>query len=255
MKERNGISLLCCYNDRDEAQKMLLDSIESVATGLPFDFDVRMIDTKAKGYQSAAEAYNREAELNREGLHDILIFCHQDISFPDTKLLCRIYEELTLDSEQIIGVAGMPSEGSPVSNLKYKSDNRYITRRQITDKTPVDTLDECLIAIGKDVFFSMEFDEGMLRHWHLYVVDLCYNARISHGIESYVLPESIYHKCSADNGQQTDDTFLREINRLASKYHSKISVIRTPCYILPTPLVSRWKKLARTWIKHIVGKN
>lgn len=254
MKKTVGISLLCCYNDMAEARHMLLDSIDSIMRDLPFKLDVHMIDTKAKGYKSAAEAYNKEVALHRDDLKDILVFCHQDISFPDSRLLCRIYDDLTFEPSQILGVAGMPSDGSPVSNLKYKSDDGYITRRQLSEKTAMVTLDECLIAMHKDVFMSMKFDENILKHWHLYAVDICYNARLNHGIESYVLPEMTYHKYSADKGQATDNTFLCEINNLATKYKNKVDVIRTPCYILPTSFIPRWRQLLRTMAKNLIGR-
>lgn len=254
MSRSKGISLLCCYNDPVEAQEMLLSSIQAISDTLPFALDVHMIDTKAKGYRSAAEAYNREVELNEKTLNGILIFCHQDISFPDGELLCRIYAELSENPRQILGVAGMPKVGTPVSNLRYKSDDRYITRCQIDEKTPVVTLDECLIAADKQVFCDIKFDQSRLRHWHLYAVDLCYDAALNHGINSFVLPEIIYHKSSQDRGQETDDTFLREINRIACKYNGRVSVVRTPCYILSTSFIPRYMQLARTWLKHYLHR-
>lgn len=252
MNTRPGISLFCCYNNQKEAESMLLDSLERIADKIPFALDVHMIDTRAKGYTSAAEAYNTEVGKLENSLKDILIFCHQDISFPDETLLLRIYAELKADSNQILGVAGMASEGTPRSNLKYKSDQSYITRCQVTDKTPVVSLDECLIALDRNVFLSIKFDQKMLSHWHLYAVDLCYNARYNHGIESFVLPETVYHKYSADSGQQTDNVFLREINHVAKKYKDKVDVIRTPCYILSTSFLSRWVQLSRTSLKHLM---
>lgn len=250
-----GISILCCYNDDEEVQRMLLSSLKDVINdGLPFDVDIHLIDTKAKGYKSAAEAYNQEVKLHQVDLKDILIFCHQDISFPDSQLLLTIDQELTLDSSQILGVAGMPMFGTPVSNLRYKYDGSFITRCQITDKTAVVSLDECLIALRKDVFMSMWFDEKNLKHWHLYAVDLCYNASFNHGISSFVIPQSVFHKYTADRGQQTDNIFLKELNALACKYRNHVDVIRTPCYILPTRAVVRYKQLLRTYMKHLLKR-
>lgn len=250
-----GISILCCYNDDEEVQRMLLSSLKDVINdGLPFDVDIHLIDTKAKGYKSAAEAYNKEVRLHQADLKDILIFCHQDISFPDSQLILAIYQELTLDSSQILGVAGMPTVGTPVSNLKYKLDSRFITKCQISEKTNVVSLDECLIAVNKDIFMNIWFDEENLKHWHLYAVDLCYNARFKHGIASFVLPQSIFHKYTADGGQQTDNVFLKELNAIACKYQDNVDVVRTPCYILPTGMIARYKQLLRTYIKHLLKR-
>lgn len=250
-----GISILCCYNDSEELERMLRSSVERlINNSLPFEVDLHLIDTKSKGYTSAAQAYNREVGIHQGDLKDILIFCHQDISFPDSKLLECIYDELTSDESQILGVAGMPIVGTPVSNLRYKSDGSFITKCQISGKTPVVSLDECLIALSKDLFINLWFDEKHLRHWHLYAVDLCYNAWLNHGIASFVLPQSIFHKDTAENGQQTDNVFLNELNAIACKYQGHTDIIRTPCYILPTRPVSRYGKLVRTYVKHLLKR-
>lgn len=83
------ITFICCYNNQKELDEMLLSSYKKVIKD-DFDCSLLLIDTKSKGYKSAAEAYNAEIKNNYNDLGGILIFLHQDIAFDNCEFINSI---------------------------------------------------------------------------------------------------------------------------------------------------------------------
>lgn len=210
-----------------------------------------LIDNRNMKYQSCATAYNREIDNNINTIGDILIFLHQDIAFDDDRFQQRVIYELSENPNQIIGAAGMPTTGRTVSNLKYLYTKDYITATQLEDKTSVMSVDECCFAMTKELYLKLLFDEKTCDSWHLYAVDLCYAARRKFGVESYVLPETIYHKYDGTTGLNTDTSFLWTMWKLTRKYRYNFEIIYSPCYIVATNTIGAISKILRTTIRNI----
>lgn len=195
------------------------------------------IDNRTGKYVSCAQAYNKELQKHQDILGDILIFLHQDIAFDNDAFLQRITTELVANPNQILGFAGMSSEGKVYSNLKYEKTKQYITKAHLNDKKEVLSLDECCIAMTKELYQKIYFDDIVCSHWHLYAVDFCYTARCKFGVKSYVLPEVIFHKYDGSSGLTTDGYFLFTMWKLARKFHRDVSTIYAPCYITSTRII------------------
>ena len=243
-------TFVCCWNNATQLETLLKPSL-SILQKSGIDFNTLLIDTKAKGYHSAAEAFNKETKQMQGELGDVLVFLHQDIAFDNASLFQRIAVELQREPNQILGVAGMPESSRTVSNLKYHATHQYITRTQLTEKAEVCSLDECLVAISTSLFQKVRFDEKTCSGWHLYVVDLCYEARRRFGTRSFVLPESIYHKADGQEGLSCDNTFLSTMWRIIKKYKTDYDSIYTPCYIVSTHFPASFIKLSRTFLKNL----
>lgn len=211
------------------------------------------IDNFAHKYKSAAEAYNRTITEHWEQLGEIVLFAHQDIAFDEDLFMKRIVEMMKENDNRIIGVAGMNPSGSTISNLRYRNDGAYITRQRVNNPTRVASLDECLFAVSKKLLSKLKFDEINCFHWHLYAVDMCYEAVRSFGTEIIVIPESIYHK-EDDHGLTTDKYFLRTMWKLTRKYRNDFSTIDTPCYHVSTSTLPALMKLSKTCLKNICKK-
>ena len=242
------VTFICCYNNSDELNSMLLSSLNILDKDI---YNIILINSLNEGYKSAAEAYNKTIEQREHEIGDILIFCHQDIAFDNVTFLQNIISELTENPNQIIGFAGIDTHGSVLSNLQYQESKQFITRNQIKAKEKVVTIDECCFATSKTVYQKLKFDEYVCNHWHLYAVELCYNARRNE-IPSYVMPDIIYHKKNNNGGMYTDKYFLKSLWKLAKKYRKDFDRIYAPCYICSTNRFIAAVKIFRTSIKNLL---
>ena len=242
------VTFICCYNNSDELNSMLLSSLNILDKDI---CNIILINSFDEGYKSAAEAYNKTIEQREHEIGDILIFCHQDIAFDNVTFLQNIISELTENPNQIIGFAGIDTHGSVLSNLQYQENKQFITRNQIKAKEKVVTIDECCFATSKTVYQKLKFDEYVCNHWHLYAVELCCNAR-RNGIPSYVMPDIIFNKKNNNGGMYTDKYFLKSLWRLVKKYKKDFNCIYTPCYICSSNLFIAAAKIARTSIRNLL---
>lgn len=247
-----GITFLCCVNDERQLNSLLLPSLDKLSLeGL--EYNTIFIDAQECHYHSAAEAYNTEAKKNEDHLKEILVFLHQDIAFDDGRLFLTIIRELASDPNQIIGVAGMPTSGKTISNLKYKESGCYITSTQVSEKTEVCSVDECCFALTRDLFLRLLFNERICDGWHLYAAELCYHAMAQCNIPSYVLPDSIYHKKNGSAGLFTDSSYLMTMWKIAREYKNNVASIYSPCYIVSTSFVPCLLKIGRTFLKNLIS--
>lgn len=242
------VTFICSHNNNDELNSMLLPSFNMLDKD---SCNIILINAFKEGYKSAAEAYNRTIEKRKDEIGDILIFCHQDIAFDNIIFLQNIISELTESPNQIIGFAGIDTHGSVLSNLQYQENKQFITRNQIKAKEKVVTIDECCFATSKTVYQKLKFDEYVCNHWHLYAVELCYNARRNE-IPSYVMPDVIYHKKSDNSGMYTDKYFLKSLWRLVKKYKKDFDRIYAPCYICSTNRLIAAVKIVKTSIRNLL---
>lgn len=212
-------------------EEMLLPSLE-ILRQKNRDYKLILVNSKEKGYRSAAEAYNKTIEKYWKDLCPIVCFTHQDIRFESADYHDRLCMELTANPMQILGVAGIRNGESTTSNLKFYGNKRYITDLHVGgyEKVEVESVDECCFATSKELLSKIKFDEISCFHWHLYAVDFCYATKTSYGIPSYVLPEPVYHKKDGNSGLYVDRNFCLTMFRLLSKYHNKVSYICAPCY-------------------------
>lgn len=248
------ITFLCCWNNKEELNRMLLPSIDKLVDDR-YEVNTILVNSTEKNYQSAAEAYNTEFKLNKSDLGDILIFCHQDIAFDNDDLIHRILDLVSKNQNILIGVAGMPKQGKrTVSNLKYKKTGQYIVATQLENVTDVESIDECLFAIPRYLFEKVFFDSEVCTSWHLYAVELCYELRRKFNTRIVVIPETIYHKEDSSGGQTTDMKFLSTLYRMWRKHRKSFDELLSPCYNVKTAIIPFYKQILRTFLKNLIGK-
>ena len=250
MDDCMNLTYVCCFNNKTILEEMLMHSFANIDKA--WNRNILLIDNTKGRYSSCAEAYNKE--LLNKSIGDILVFIHQDIAFENREFEKRIVQELTDNPNQILGFAGMTEQGVVVSNLRYLSTKKYITKRQIVEKTECIAVDECCFAMTADLYKQLKFDEQVCFHWHLYATEICYNAHKQFGTRICVIPEEIYHKKNGSDGLHTDMYYLRTLWRLADKYRADLEEIRTPCYIVSTHPIKFFLKIFRTFIRNHILK-
>ena len=141
-----------------------------------------------KHFPSAAAAYNDSLQRSA---NDLIVFCHQDIFFPEAWLeeLGRALSWLEANDPNwgVLGCIGMTADRRMVGEV-YSSGLGVIGKK-LEVPTPVQTLDEIVLILKKSS--GLRFNED-LRHFHFYGADICLAAQ-ARGMRSYAVPAFCLH--------------------------------------------------------------
>jgi hypothetical protein len=152
------------------------------------------------------------------------IFTHQDVDLSSNIFLNNL--EIILDSISnlgIAGVAGKSKEKIIVSNIKEGIPPKLSGKIQINEPVKVQTLDECLFIIPKNIFDVVQFDEKVCSGWHLYAVDYSLSVK-ERGLDVYVVPASIYHKST---GESFSSEYYNILKKLLDKHRKNYKMVYT----------------------------
>lgn len=227
MKNKIDVSIICCCNNKQKLNEYLLKGYERQNSAC----EVIVVENENNRFESAAKALNYGASVSKG---KVLIFCHQDIEFLSEDCLDNIYEILK-EKDIIIGAAGsIPKMKCIISWMdEERSEGMYTYNPALTEQpTLVQTLDECIIAMRKDTYESVRFDEEVCDGWHLYSADICLSA-LELGIESYVIPLKICHHSQG----RADKNFFRIAKKLVKKHKKKNKAIKTACIYIKNTAV------------------
>jgi len=233
------ISVICCVSNKQVYQDMLKKSLDLQKA----DFEFILVDNTERAFSSAASALNYGASL---ASGDIFVFAHQDIYFTDERFLQKIEQALS-SSTVMIGVAGIKDETGVVSNLSQGPNNVDGGDIKIQSPIEVQTLDEVLIALRRDVFVNVKFDDKTCDDWHLYAVDLSLTLKHK-GITSLVLPLSLYHKSSG----KISFGYIQSLIKVVMKHRKAYQRIYTTCTIVPTSRLRFIQYIVRLYWDHVI---
>jgi hypothetical protein len=181
------ISVICVYNDLHLYNNFIKSSLEKQTV----KYELIALDNTNNKFKSAAEALNYGAG---QASGKYFMFVHQDIKF-NTESWLEGAEKL-LDNLEKMGVAGVAGIGNKylriVSNIKHGVPPRNAGNIKINNIEQVQTLDECLFIVKKEVYKKYYFDEKICNGWHLYAVDMCLTLQ-KQGYKNIVLPLEVYH--------------------------------------------------------------
>lgn len=213
-------SVICIYNDENFFKDCLLKSLEKQSV----IYDGIFIDNTDNIYNCAAKALNIYAN---KAIGEYLMFVHQDIIIHQKDWLEKTEITLNkLNNVGIVGVAGCKSDNVEVyTNIRHGISKIYAGKYRISEPIDVQTVDECLFVIPKNVYENIKFDDNTCFDWHLYAVDFCLESKLK-GYKVYVIPTEIYHKSS---GASISINYYRTIKKLYKKYRYNYSYIRTTC--------------------------
>ena len=233
------IAIACCYNNELILKSMLENGIkEQSYTNIEKIYFNNKFDSAAKAYNYVLDNYEAE----------IYVYVHQDLKFLDSDFLSDLIKAIEEDKKAIYGLCGSKMENGKnytYSNVYHGLLNKNIGK-QISEVKEVEGLDEIFIAFHKDVKNEIRFDEKTFNGWHLFVEDICLQAKLK-GIKVKVLPLLTQHKNSLEMprymkiyGIYPKEYFLY-LKRIRNKYKKKIENITCPCVSTSTSFISFYK--------------
>lgn len=210
------ISLICVYNNKEALEEILLKSLKKQD-----NYEFIPVDNTHNTFTSAASALNHGAS---KATGKYLMFLHQDIEFLEEDSLKNIESKLdNLDNLGMAGVAGKSKNSKEVlTNILHGVPPVTAGKAKITKPTKVQTLDECLMIIPKEIFENHPFDDETCDGWHLYGVDYCLTLKTL-GYNNYVLPLTIHHH---SNASSYNEEYFITLKKLFKK-HENYSTIYT----------------------------
>jgi hypothetical protein len=212
------ISVICVYNNRKILEDYLLKGlIDQTAKS-----DLVLIDNTTGRFTSAAKSLNY---AGAKAANKYLMFVHQDV-----KLLSSIWledVEKVLDSLPSLGVAGIAGVSDRFkrisSNLKQGDPPTPTYFLPLEKPLEVQTLDECLIIIPKNIFDEHILDEEVCDGWHLYAVDYCLSIKRL-GYRVFVLPNLAHHRSA---GYSMSSSYYSTLKKVLKKHKDHYPMIHT----------------------------
>jgi hypothetical protein len=141
-----------------------------------------------ENFSSAAKAYN---DAISRSVNDLIVFAHQDVSFPKP-WLSQLEHSLDLleATDPKWGVLGCYGETLNDNGRGHVySPGRGVLGMPFEHPMPVQTLDEIVLVLRKSS--NLKFDER-LPHFHLYGADICL-AAAKRGMKSYAISAFCIH--------------------------------------------------------------
>ena len=208
------VSIVCPCNNIDILNKILKLSLEKQINQ---DYELIIVDSKEKGFDSAADALNYGASLAKG---KYLVFAHQDISFIENDAIDKIIYYLDNYECGFAGVAG-PSDKNNyiVSSSVFHGSNHIQVGVKIKDVTEAYSVDECLMFCLKDKF------KKFIKYgntWHLYGVEYS-NRCIIEKEKVFLFPIEIYH---LSPGTSMNKMYYITLKKYAKK-NKNVKIIRT----------------------------
>lgn len=228
-------SIIIVYNSSNIQASLTVNSLRRQSE----EYELILLENvDNRNFKSAAAALNAGAS---RATGDFLMFVHQDVDFLDEHFLEKARAMLKqADDLGIAGVAGMSANGSDhhdrQRNLIYQGVPQRAWGSQIQKLERVQTLDECLLIVPRNVFEKNQFDETTCDNWHLYGVDYCLTMA-SQGLAAYVLPMLIYHQSAGDSAKvrrnlfrgSLSPSYFRSFEAVRRKHRNHVDNIHTTC--------------------------
>ncbi len=216
------VSIVCVYNNRQILEDYLLRGLQNQTT----EFELILVDNMSNQFTSAANALNYGG---RCATSKYIMFIHQDVYLPSGRWLEEAEGYLeSLSNLGIAGVAGMVEDGrynhERGRNIIKHGDplEDWSWGHPIVKPVPVQTLDECLVLIPKNIFERSPFDETTCDGWDLYAVDYCLSAK-RNGLGVYVLPMMVHH---GSKGRVTE-SYFKTLEKILKKHKGHYDRINT----------------------------
>lgn len=236
------ISVICCYSDRKKLEQMLIKSLENQQIA----FEPIYIDNSQGRFPSAASALNHGFD---QSTGEYVVFVHQDIIFEDGHFLEKIISQIDdLGGKAIVGPAGIKEKNGVYSNITHGSQRKLVGKYRLGRPVKVQTLDEVLLAMKREVFDRFRFDEVTCDNWHLYGVDLCLTAE-RNGVESYTIPLAFHHQSQGS----VDANYMKTLGKVVAKHKDYYDSFITTITPVKTKYFNTYLFSANYRLKHYLA--
>lgn len=228
MNCKKNVSIITVYNKADFLAETNIWIKKQSAYE---DIEVIQLDNRENRFSSCAQALNFGAE---HSCGEYLFFMHQDLYLWDLQAVEKYVAFLSENPDAIIGVAGVPNNSGTVTDI-YESKTHLERGIRANGKIlPVDSLDECLIAMTRQKWEQLRFDEAACDNWHGYAVDICFNNTL-HGGKNMLVPLKV---CHDSTGNAQNAAFRTNVKHLIRKYRgTAITRIHGTCVDIPCNLL------------------
>ncbi len=190
-------------------------------------------------FSSAAKALNYGGKMAKG---DILIFMHQDVYLHDPAALEKCKNFLLNNSlNTIIGAAGVCLSDGILHSDIYDADGKLFGPKLDGKIAEAVSLDECFLAMTKNTWQQMPFDEETCDDWHFYGVDISYTNMLRGG-KNFIYPLNICHE---SGGNIYAKGFRKTLYRIIKKYNHQVDKLLTPCVQVPCSSVGFLKFLIK----------
>ena len=213
------ISIICVFNDLEARRRCLDRSIEQHRDEATVEY--LPVDNTGGRFATAGAALNHGASL---ASHDYLVFVHQDVYLHSLRALAEAAGRLAGDeSIGLLGAFGIASSGTPSVASATASSCSVSRRREPVD---VDSLDELLFVIPRELVRREPLAEAAELAWHAYAVE--YGLRVrSLGLRVCAVDIPLTHNSLTTNLARLDEAY----EAVASRYSDAMPV-QAPCGIV-----------------------
>ena len=217
----DGISIACVFNDPDVRRECLDRSVEAYDGTL--DVDYIAVDNTEHAFSSAGAALNHAA---RQARHRVVVFVHQDVYLHSVDRLAEAARAFDDDAEGawgILGANGVTSSGLDVGRLR---DRTQLIGVPAPRPVPVQTLDEVLFMIPRELVLEHPLAEDADLAWHAYGVE--YSLRVTRlGLRAGAVDLAITHNSLTVNMARLD-----EAHQAVGRLHPTQLPIQTTCGVV-----------------------
>lgn len=191
----SGISIVCVFNNVAVRQGCLDRSID--AYDGPIAVEYLPVDNTAHAFPSAGAALNHGARLAQ---HDVVAFVHQDVYIHAFDRIAGVATALLDNAWGVLGANGVTHDGEIVGRLR---DRIELVGNDSPHPTEVDSLDEVMFMVRRDVVLQYPLTEDPDLAWHAYAVE--YGLRLrSKGLRVGAVNLAITHNSLSINLSRLD---------------------------------------------------
>lgn len=242
-KAKYEVSLVIVFTDEKKLQEAKLwIERQSVCENV----ETVLLDNRGNRFSSCTQALNYGAE---HSTGDVILFMHQDVYLWDLQAVEKYCAFLKNNPDAVIGVAGIPADMGVVTDLYETLEKHERGIRAKGKEYPVVALDECLLAMKRERWQLLRFDEQCCDNWHGYGMDICYSNTLQGG-RNIMVPLQI---CHDSFGTPHTASYRSTIKNLVRKYRgTPITQIRGTCIQIPCSWRGYYWYVIKTHIKALL---
>ena len=158
-----GVSIVCVYNDPSVLNSCLKKSIDAYSGKNSIDFVP--VDNTRHAFASAGSALNFGA---RQSLHGLVVFAHQDVYLHSIDRLVEVGALFNGTDWGLLGANGMTNDGVSIGRMR---DRVRLIGIPAPDPAVVDSLDEVVFVVPRDLVLRHPITEDPELAWHAYAVE------------------------------------------------------------------------------------
>lgn len=214
---RAPISIVCVFNDRDVLESCLSRSVSAGRADAP-QTEFLPVDNRNGEFPTAGAALNHGARLAH---NEVIVFVHQDVVLHSLAELERAAGILMDDLEiGVIGAVGIDHRRRVVGRMR---DRVVQIGESAAVPRDVDSLDEVLLMIRRELVLNSPLTEEPALAWHAYGVE--YSARVRRaGMRATAMDLILTHNSLTTNLDRLDLA-----HRMVGEHYPELLPIRTTC--------------------------